>query len=299
MKDGIWTVQNLLSREECQKIVSDATEEGIHNKRATGDVRHRNCFSHYFQDAQMAQNMWERFESLEFLPFYSFKNCDDDDEPLPAGFQRESVRDLSGQWNPTSINKNFTLLYYEAGGHFGPHRDNYKILSDHERSMLTVATYLTDRPEGSGGGTQFVRDDMDVPMADQNNRIIAKEEDVELQVSSNEAGKSLIFQHDFLHQGQALLPSKPKTVTMLDEKKNEEEEEEDLSEPPPLPPPKWLLITQVVYTRDVESAPSWTDEQYEARRVLQEAEDAEVAGDIPKAIRLYRRAYKLDPSLES
>mmetsp|Transcript_24768 Transcript_24768/g.49273 ORF Transcript_24768/g.49273 Transcript_24768/m.49273 type:complete len:418 (-) Transcript_24768:48-1301(-) len=42
----------------------------------------------------------------------------------------------------------------------------------------------------------------------------------------------------------------------------------------------------------------YTKEQYEARRVLELAEAAEGNGDQAKAIRLYKRAYKLDPILE-
>ena len=175
-----------------------------------------------------------------------------------------------------------TLLFYKSGGHFGPHRDRCVVLSEHERSFLTAAVYLVDRPSNHGGGTNFLRDDMACPAVDSKNRIRSPEECIELRVASDEAGKACFFWHELMHEGEAL--------EVVNEDGGVDEEAEAT--------PKWLLITQVMYKRDPSTAPQLTAEQMEAREVLKKAEEAEINGDISLAIKFYNRAYKLDPSLE-
>ena len=53
-----------------------------------------------------------------------------------------------------------------------------------------------------------------------------------------------------------------------------------------------------MFERDPNTAPKLTKEQQEARALLQQAEEAECRGAFPEAMKFYKRAYKLDPSLE-
>lgn len=64
-------------------------------------------------------------------------------------------------------------------------------------------------------------------------------------------------------------------------------------------PPKWIYRALVYYQRDPETAPKLTPEEREARSILKQAVAAEESGEIKKAVRLYKQAYKLDPSLDS
>ena len=66
-----------------------------------------------------------------------------------------------------------------------------------------------------------------------------------------------------------------------------------------LSPPKWLFCTEVMYKLDPDTTYQLTSDQKEAQNVLKEAEEAGNEGGIPKATRLYRKAYKLDTSLYS
>ena len=286
--DVVWTVTPLLSPPECQQLISQATAAGIQvHDLAAGDPRHRNCRSHYFRDETLSQRIWQRLQ-----PHVPATVNLDRQHPPPAGFQAESIRDLCGHWRVGGVNPQFTLLYYTPGGHFGPHRDGYKVLSDHRRSLLTVCIYLTARPRHMGGATQFLQDDLDLPAPDKTTgRIEAPPGTVLASVSGDVEGQSVIFWHDVLHQGQAL--------TVVTPKANKEEEEDDEDETTlAAPPPKWVLLTQVLYDRDPESALQWTEDERLARAFLAQAEVAEREGRVAEAIRLYNKAYRLDPSLE-
>ena len=54
-----------------------------------------------------------------------------------------------------------------------------------------------------------------------------------------------------------------------------------------------------MYQRDPDTAPKLSEDQRQAREYLVQAEEAEGIGDITGAMLFYKRAYKLDPELES
>ena len=289
IKGGAWCVYDLLDRQECQQIIDTALEAGIEDNVAQGDQRHRNHNKHAFESKELAQTLWGRLKNVVPQDYHLL-----DASAPPEGFQEESLRDMIGHWQPSAINTHFAILYYKTGGHFGPHRDRYKITSDHERSILTVAIYLTDRPAGHGGATHFVSDVMDVPVPDETGRIRAPESCIQVKVEADRAGKALIFQHDLMHEGEL--------IQVQQQQSQQHHTSSSVSssvEQTPSASPKWLLLTQVLYRRDPATAPTWTANQYEARRFLALAEKAEIEGDITGAIRLYTRAYKLDPILET
>ena len=271
LPDVAWTVEPLLTEEECQRVIQQATQAGIQTSPGPGDLRHRNCCTHYFRDERLSAAIWQRLQATGSLPNrVTFDRLHM--ETPPTGFRCDDIRDMLGQWKAYGINPQYTLLYYTPGGHFGPHRDGYKVLSEHERSLLTVCTYLTARPTASGGATQFLCDEMDLLGPDATTgRIEAPTGTVRATVEGNAVGKAAVFWHDVMHQGQPLVANSA---------------------------PKWLLITQVLFVRDPSTAPQWTTEQRLARDYLKQAEAAEVAGNIPEAIRCYNKAFKLDPSLE-
>jgi 2OG-Fe(II) oxygenase superfamily len=274
-----WTIQEFLSREECQQLIEHGKSEGIEDKQASGDVRHRNNCRILMEDSDLASLMWDRVRDVVPKEFV----IGDSSTPPPDGFQNDSVADMEGHWRASGVNNFFTLLYYRSGGHFGPHRDRYVIKSEHERSIMTLTVYLVDRPLNHGGGTNFLRDEMDCPVVDSDGRIRSPEECIEVRVSSDQAGKALLFIHDLMHEGETL------EVRREDGSVDEEAQAA----------PKWLLIAQVLYTRDPSTAPQFTETQMEARVIFKEAEEAEMNGDFALAIKKYNRAYRLDPSLES
>ena len=269
LADVIWVVEPLLTSSECRGLIQAATGSGILTSIGSGDRRHRNCNTHYFRDEDLSGRIWKRLQqhvptTIEFLQQHIH-------EP-PAGFETENIKGLLGRWTGCGTNPHFTLLYYGPGGHFGPHRDSHKVFSEHQRSLLTVSIYLTARPSGTGGATQFLQDEIDLQCTDETGRIQAPEGSVRTTVEGDSAGKGVVFWHGLMHQGQAL--------------------GDDSFEP------KWLLVTQVLFERDPASAPPLINDERLAREYLNQAEQAEVNGNITEAIRLYNKAYRLDPRLE-
>lgn len=267
LPERAWCVENLLSAEECQEVIRIGQEEyGIVDKVPSGDRRYRNCCTEHFNDQELTDRIWQRLQNIVPEQYI----LDTTQDP-PPGLQACTVKEMPGSWKPCGCSNRFTLLYYQAGGHFGPHRDSVHSPSEHQRSLLTVSIYLNDRPQGSGGATQFLMDDMEMSSVDENGRICASDDQTIAVMEADTAGKAVVFCHDLLHQGEPLTRDAE---------------------------PKWLLITQVLYQRDPASVPQLTDQQREARQLLQAAEEAEVGGDISGAIRLYNRAFKLDPTLD-
>jgi hypothetical protein len=273
-----WEIRQLLNEEECTKIREVGLKGGIENKIGAGDIRHRNNCRVLVEDSELSSTLWERIKTIVPQEI----DISDPTSP-PAGMKEDTARDMQGVWKPCGVNNTFTLLYYHNGGHFGPHRDSCVIKSDQERSIMTLATYLNDRPANHGGGTNFLKDEMDCPAVDSDGRIRSPDEFIEVRVTSDEGGKAVLFMHDLMHEGGTL------------EVRNEDGEVESEKEAKP----KWLLISQVLYQRDPSTAPRLTSKQKEARILLKEAEEAEMNGDISLAIKKYNKAYKLDPSLES
>lgn len=277
IQNECWVIRGLLSPEERQSIMETGMKNGIQENVAAGDRRHRNNCKHALDDSSLAETLWGRIKGVVPQRF----DIEDPTSP-PTGFKPDSARHMQGLWRPHGVNRFFTLLYYHSGGHFGPHRDSCVVTSDHDRSVLTMAMYLNNRPSDHGGATNFLRDDMDCPAVDDQGRIRSPEDAIVAQVKSDEAGKAVLFMHDLMHEGESL------EVRREDGSVDQDAQAE----------PKWLLITQVMYQRDVSSAPQLSPEQQEARSLLHDAEEAEVKGEIQAAIRLYNRAYRLDPSLE-
>ena len=143
--------------------------------------------------------------------------------------------------------------------------------------MMTLSGYLTDRPSGFGGGTRFIKEDdectkyMENLSVNEDGIFSTDERFIWHVVEADKAGKANMFFHDLLHDGEPLKEGSP---------------------------PKWLFITQVMFKRDVDSAPNMTQVQIDARLYLEQAEEAENMGDILEATRLYKKAYRLYPALD-
>lgn len=263
IKDGVWVVEDLLTKEECEYFVQRATDLGIQNKTAVADVRHRNSTKVELDDAQMAENLYNRIKS--YIPQEVWVH--DDCENLGLRYSKEQ---LYGRWTPYALNYRFRIVNYPGIGHFGPHRDGCYIVDEHHRSLITINGFLTDRPIGFGGATRFVKDDIDLTLND-DGIFSTSECDVLHRVEAEKAGTASVFFHDFMHDGEPLKEGSP---------------------------PKWLFRTEIMYQRDPDSAPKMSQEQKDAQEFLQRAELAENNGDIQGATKFYKKAYKLDPSLD-
>lgn len=263
IKDSAWVVDDLLTPEECQGFMDRAIDAGIEGKTAAGDVRHRNSTTVALDDAEMADRIFERIK--DHIPREVVVDEDCDNPGL-----REHVSELLGTWRPCGLNERWRVVCYPGSGHFGPHRDGCRFVDEHRRSLITLNGYLTDRPRGFGGATRFVRDDIEVGLND-DGLFTTPEVDVLHRVEADKAGKAVVFFHDLMHDGEPLKEGSP---------------------------PKWLFRTEILFERDPETAPQLTSEQKEAREFLKKAEQAEEGGRLPEAVSFYKKAYRLDPSLD-
>ena len=118
-----------------------------------------------------------------------------------------------GTWKPTRLNECFKFGKYLPGGHFSPHIDGpwvprykstlvcnnyffkflYKYRED-ESSIYTVIIYLNSNFEG--GGTNFLHEG-----GEEGGKVAFKVQP--------ETGMALIFNHDVLHEGEAVKEGNP------------------------------------------------------------------------------------------
>ena len=264
IKDTAWVVDNLLSKEECNAFIQHAITQGISTKKAAGDVRHRDSTTIAMDDSEMANVVFDRIKSYLPQEVVVDKDCTN------LGLE-QNKSDLYGTWKPYGLNSRWRIVCYPGKGHFGPHRDGYRFIDENHRSLITINGYLTDRPIGFGGATRFLKDSLEVNLS-KNDIFTAEEDDIICQVDADKAGKAVVFFHDLMHDGEPLKDGSP---------------------------PKWLFRTEVLFERDPQTAPQLTDDEKEARRFLKKAEECEESGNINEAMKFYKKAYRLDRSLES
>lgn len=263
IKDSAWVVHDLLTPEESQEFLRKAVEAGIHDKTAAGDVRHRNSTRVELDDAPMADRIFERIRKHIPEEVVIDEHCDN----LGLSYHKS---ELFGTWKPYGLNERWRIVCYPGRGHFGPHRDGCRYIDEHHRSLITINGYLTDRPQGFGGATRFVKDSIEVEL-NEDGLFTTSEEDVLHTVEADKAGKAVVFFHDLMHDGEPLKEGSP---------------------------PKWLFRTEILYERDPSTAPQLSSAEKEAREFLKQAEQAEEAGRLTEAMSFYKKAYRLDPTLE-
>jgi len=262
---GAWCVQDLLSKDECNYVVEQATLQGIQTFEMKGDTRHRQRVRLLLEAPQLVEAIWERVKDK--IPQEIIINNENFQGMKYLLESPENPDDYIGSWTPCGLTDKINVAYCTGKGHLAAHRDAVRVVNEHERSLLTIAGYLTALPAGSGGGTRFLVDDIQVEGAE----IPIHEEHILYKVEADHAGKAIIFFHGLMHDGEPLTEDAPA---------------------------KWLFLCSVFYRRDPETAPQLSDEHREARRLFEEAVAAEEAGNIPQAIKLYKQSYRLDPSLD-
>ncbi|GBG32316.1 Hypothetical Protein FCC1311_085412 [Hondaea fermentalgiana] len=183
---------------------------------------------------------------------------DDDESP-------RWQRDLEGTWDPYGTNEHLLFARYRQGGHFAPHTDGYNIVSCDERSMYSIVLFLNDCQEG--GGTRFYADEQrDQLVKDEAGRYTGRPDLVRF-TAAPKAGRMVIFFHNIMHEGVPV---------------GEEAE-------------KYIIRSDVMYRR--RDPICKTPRDNEAFRLYQEAQEVSVAGDCDAAMTLFRRAFKMSPTL--
>jgi len=183
-----------------------------------------------------------------------------DDETSPRW-----QRDLEGTWEPYGTNENLLFARYRRGGHFAPHTDGYNIVSCDERSMYSIVLFLNNCEVG--GGTRFYMDEQrDKLVKDDQGRYTGRPDLVRF-TAEPRAGRMVVFFHNIMHEG----------VCVGDDAQ------------------KYIIRSDVMYRR--RDPVCKTPKDHEAFNMYQEAQELAVAGDCDAAMQLFRRAFKMSPTL--
>lgn len=119
IKKNAWTVEELLTKQECEDLVAKAVAAGIETQpahTATLDNRLRDCLRVELDDAALADAVWQPIQDK--VP----------NEVMVIGGDDERERgilhpqDMQGRWTPCGVNTHWRIVCYPGSGHFGPHR---------------------------------------------------------------------------------------------------------------------------------------------------------------------------------
>lgn len=132
--DGIWTIENFMSTEECDSWIKYCEEKGFKKaKIGVGRVQKlnlsiRNNDRYIHDDAKLAKDLYARVK--DFAP------------------QELSISTISG------LNNRFRFYKYLPGQRFKMHQDGSYIKNINEWSEFTFMVYLNEGM--SGGETTFI-----------------------------------------------------------------------------------------------------------------------------------------------
>ncbi|KNC54332.1 uncharacterized protein AMSG_12344 [Thecamonas trahens ATCC 50062] len=188
-------------------------------------------------------------------------------EPPRPSLGRGGAIGQDGTWRPTGLNPLFRLCRYEPGAHFAPHYDGQFVVDAETASFKTCMLYLN--AVADGGATNFLDDSLPLFRDEERHIYRAPDEAVYLTLSPT-SGCAIIFNHHIMHEGEQLGPEAGR---------------------------KYILRTDVMYARVAGSSAVRDPDKRRALDLFNAAGNAEDAGDMAEAMRLYRIAFKLDPAL--
>lgn len=179
---------------------------------------------------------------------------------LEQFYGSKQVVDEEGQtWKASHLNTFLRFCKYNPGGVFGPHHDGRRMMTVDQQSFMTVNIYLSTVPSLHGGATR-VLDEND------KNSVIGRVQPLE--------GMASVFRDSLFHDGEALKDGV-----------------------------KYLLRTDIIFEREVpfnfESLYGDLSVEEKAIKAHMMAECLEDGGSRDAAIFWYKKAYRLDPALET
>merc|ERR1712159_306007 len=190
------------------------------------DARLRDCTRVLLDRPDIAEQVWRRIQPH----IESEVHVDGSDEArqlgLPAG-----EPELHGTWRPYGVNPKIRVCKYpgDGRGHFGPHVDAAWHIDAHDQSLCTVNGYLNTIPEGAGGCTRFLVDELPI-YKDERGRFTVEDSERSVlgAIRPEEIGMAAVFYHGKMHDSEPLAVGSPS---------------------------KWIWRTEVMYRRDAGSRP--------------------------------------------
>jgi len=266
-------LRGALTPAECEFLVAEMSAAGTMEQVAYRHDYRRNdrCV---FESRELADVLWRRVQPVaESLALWADPLKPEDQRLLDADDSNAQAcpeelrlrKGDGGAWRPTGLNECLRFCRYNRGGFFRAHADASFRRSEDEMSLFTCMFYLDG--DFGGGATRFLN--IDATLTDQTYLQPAAEDQLLASVVPEPGLCLLFFQPGLVHEGEDLLWGT-----------------------------KHILRTDVMFRRDAGTGPRRTPQEAEAWALVREAQEAEANCECDRACKLYRRAFKLDPSLE-
>jgi len=195
-KKTLFILENILTANECEQLIIKS------------DPHYMKLDSEYLlteRDGQRVLSNDKKFADVLYMRIQKYlpnKNLQ------PCGFG------VSGKWTPLKINSCFRYCKYIGPSlGFAPHRDATYIENETTRSILTILIYLND--EYQRGSTIFYKTNnkrtMDQTVSDE-----MKNGFMERFNYKPKKGSVLIFNHNMIHKGDAIMPNDVKYMIRSD-----------------------------------------------------------------------------------
>lgn len=268
--DKALLLHGLLSPGECERIAAASVAVGM--QPAALHKAGRDCDRAELENPEISAELWRRARAAvsgEGSPFARLEFSVDDERVFGG--------DAAGEWTPCGLNSRFRSCRYGPGGHFSPHGDGWVAIPGTEtRTFLTFMVYLNDVPAERAGATRFLRfpsdseDGLEAVTLTPDGRLVGNSALVVHKVQPKTGMAVVFLQCSVLHDGEPVRSGH-----------------------------KAIFRSDVVFERRPGTEVPREGPRHQALLLHRRAERAEAKGDFAEATRLYRAAYKLDPSLEA
>ena len=263
---GVYYIDGVLTADECQALClscdqCDELKFWSSSGREDESARaFRDADTVEVKSEMLSEIIWSKMNHI--VPTKKVIVTDDE---CGVDFERELV----GDWLSISLNYDFLFAKYPSGGSFAPHTDGRAIHSFNTRSFYSVIIFLNDIPFDCGGGTRFYSSSAVRNLKRSQDSAQRWTSDPSLAIGevAAVAGRMLIFHQSLVHEGV----------------------------PPTFPHVKYIIRSDIMYTRTPPICDSTTDR--EAYRIFKLAEDIAESGCADEAIPLFRKALKMSPGL--
>ncbi len=249
-----FVLENLLTREECNRLISDSVKLGYKSIENEFLLCNRDNKRILVMTPTFTDVIWSRMK-----PF--LENDSKITNLIPFGFNSQ------GRWKPTQLNSCWRFCEYTGHSNsvgFKPHRDTNFLLGQDQRSIFTCMVYLNDDFEG--GRTDFLQSTgsrMDETIEQELARGYKKTYSLQ-----PKAGMAVIFDHALIHEGLPVL-SGMKYIARTD-----------------------VLFTR--YENPSSDDSWKVDDNYlRMTKYYKDAADAECMGNVAKSSELYERALSI------
>jgi len=272
----LFYVDNGLSVNECKKLCLEVDKSPSlsfwsHMGRVNSEARaFRDADTIEVHSPAFALHLWDRIKAY-LPPTISPQHPDskiviDKEYDENGTVDRRWERELVGTWTPCGFNHDLLFAKYPPGGSFAPHTDGRAIHDFNTRSFYSVIIFLNDLPHGCGGGTRFYSNEaLSKLKTSPKGQWTSDSSFITVEIRPR-AGRILIFEQSLVHEGV-----------------------------PPLGECKYIIRSDVMFRRTIPLCDSPQDKT--AYELYRQGEDLAEQGDSAQAIKLFRRALKLSPTL--